>query len=165
MHEQKTIKRGSRMHEAGSTFRGKRGWFCQNLLKFFRLKPIQGIKFEAKFHKILVDYWLNVFRGIFQNHCLCMCTPAYLSAPLGHYIYSNIDLNKMKDIDTQCYSLISIFAQKLSYFFLHESSITSNLHHTVFFFSCFIIKFIYWVWPNMFLAYDTYKTNKQKVDR
>ena len=33
---------------------GKRGWFWQNLLKFFRFKPIQGVKFETKFCKILV---------------------------------------------------------------------------------------------------------------
>ena len=33
-----------------SCFR-KKGWFCQNLLKFCGLKPIYGVKFEIKSHK------------------------------------------------------------------------------------------------------------------
>ena len=145
MHEQKTIKRGSRMHKARNIFRGKgvvlsKKYSNSSDSNLFRGSNLGQNSIKSDFC-IITKMCLGVyFKTI---NCSCMCTPSYLSTPLGHYIYSNIDLNKMKDIDTQCYSLISIFAQKLSYFFLHESSITSNLHHTVFFFSCFIIKFIY----------------------
>ena len=62
----------------------KKGWFCQNLFKFFRFRSIEGVKFEAK---SLLRGWIlnhdwNVFRGIFQNGCLCMFIFTYLSGPL-----------------------------------------------------------------------------------
>ena len=70
--KKKCVKRGlsylcSRMHKAGSVFwelinaifSENMGWFCQlTLLKFFRVKPTWGVKFEIKSHK-------SLFRGDF----------------------------------------------------------------------------------------------------
>ena len=69
MHEERTTKtkkkRGGlfqlRSPKSGNVFRGLKchfqdngAGFCQNLLKFFRFKLIQWVKFKAASHKILV---------------------------------------------------------------------------------------------------------------
>ena len=46
---------------------------CKNVLKFFRIKLIQAIRFEAKTYRILVKEvifgpWLIIVQWEFQNH-------------------------------------------------------------------------------------------------
>ena len=109
----KQVKRGlfcSRTRKAGNMFRGlkchvsgKTGLFCQNLLKFFRLKPIWGSSWDkipgqnptkTLFRGWILHFNQNVFRDTFENLCSCICVHLHniwVPPPPGH-IYLSLSL-------------------------------------------------------------------------
>ena len=63
-------------------FPGKKGWFCQNLLKFFSSQTHYGVKFEAKSHKILAWGW-------FLHHDLT-CLGVYFKTVVHAFLHLHI---------------------------------------------------------------------------